>query len=47
MDYAALFDMHMMVWGAGRERTVPEYASLFEQPGWAYVATWFPAGEWA
>jgi hypothetical protein len=41
--FAELFDMHMMVWGTGRERTVPEYASLLGQAGWAYVTTWSPA----
>jgi len=29
-DFAALFDMHMMCWGTGRERTVAEYRQLLE-----------------
>jgi len=42
-DYATLFDMHMMCWGNGRERTVGEYASLLQKAGWDYVASRFPA----
>jgi len=41
-DYAALFDMHMMCWGTGRERTVREYGTLLKAAGWTPVATWFP-----
>ena len=41
-DYAALFDMHMMCWGTGRERTVQEYGGLLEASGWTYTGTWFP-----
>jgi hypothetical protein len=40
--FAKLFDMHMMCWGTGRERTVEEYAALLERAGWTYVRTWFP-----
>jgi hypothetical protein len=40
--FAKLFDIHMMCWGTGRERTVEEYASLLERTGWKYVHTWFP-----
>jgi len=42
--FATLFDIHMMCWGTGRERTVQEYASLFQEAGWNYVASWFPPG---
>ncbi|MGZ5156107.1 MAG: methyltransferase [Caldimonas sp.] len=42
-DFAALFDMHMMCWGTGRERTVREYAGLLDAAGWSYVDSWFPA----
>ena len=42
-DFAALFDMHMMCWGTGRERTAQEYANLLERSGWNFAATWFPA----
>jgi predicted transcriptional regulator len=40
--FAKLFDIHMMCWGTGRERTQHEYAALLERAGWKYVATWFP-----
>jgi hypothetical protein len=40
--FAKLFDIHMMCWGTGRERTQEEYAALLEKAGWKYVATWFP-----
>ena len=42
-DFAALFDMHMMCWGTGRERTVAEYRQLLEASGWRFVASRFPA----
>jgi hypothetical protein len=41
--FSKLFDIHMMCWGTGRERTQEEYAALLERAGWHYVATWFPA----
>jgi len=41
-QYAALFDIHMMCWGPGRERTVQEYAALLQEAGWNYVASRFP-----
>jgi hypothetical protein len=41
-DFAALFDMHMMCWGTGRERTVREYGELLVASGWTMAATWFP-----
>lgn len=40
--FAKLFDIHMLCWGTGRERTVEEYAALLEKAGWKYVHTWFP-----
>jgi hypothetical protein len=40
--FAKLFDIHMMCWGSGRERTAEEYAALLERAGWKYVRTWFP-----
>ena len=44
-DFAALFDMHMMCWGTGRERTEQEYQALLEKSGWLFVKTWFaPSG---
>jgi ubiquinone/menaquinone biosynthesis C-methylase UbiE len=39
--FAKLFDIHMMCWGTGRERTEAEYASLLERAGWRYQKTWF------
>jgi hypothetical protein len=41
-DYAALFDMHMMCWGSGRERSEGEYRELLEASGWRHVGTAFP-----
>lgn len=43
--FAKLFDVHMMVWGTGRERTVEEYAQLLEDTGWQYVNTRYPENE--
>lgn len=40
--FAKLFDIHMICWGTGRERTVEEYVALLERAGWKYVHTWFP-----
>ncbi len=43
--FAKLFDIHMMCWGTGRERTQDEYAGLLERAGWRYVTTWFPSSQ--
>ena len=40
--FAKLFDIHMMCWGTGRERTREEYAALLERAGWKYVDTLYP-----
>lgn len=40
---AKLFDLHMMCWGAGRERTEDEYAALFNASGWQFAASWYPS----
>lgn len=40
--FAKLYDIHMMCWGTGRERTSDEYAALLREAGWEYVDTWFP-----
>lgn len=40
--FAKLFDIHMMCWGTGRERTEAEYAALLERAGWKYRQTWYP-----
>ena len=37
-----LFDIQMMCWGTGRERTEAEYARLLEAAGWKYYRTWYP-----
>jgi hypothetical protein len=42
-DFACLFDMHMMVWGTGRERTEEEYGDLLKQAGWKYLAVRYPS----
>jgi hypothetical protein len=40
--FANLFDIHMMVWGPGRERTAEEYKKLLTEAGWTWAATRFP-----
>ena len=40
--FAKLFDIHMMCWGTGRERTHEEYVGLLEKSGWRYREMWFP-----
>lgn len=40
--FSKLFDIHMMCWGSGRERTVKEYSALLGQSGWKYVRTYYP-----
>ncbi len=40
--FAKLFDLHMMCWGTGRERTAEEYAALLRGAGWRYERTWYP-----
>ena len=41
--FAKLFDVHMMCWGTGRERTSDEYRALLESSGWKYVDAWYPS----
>jgi hypothetical protein len=43
--FAKLFDIHMLIWGTGRERTLEEYAGLLERAGWTYRQTWYPASK--
>jgi len=38
--FSKFFDIHMMCWGPGRERTGEEYASLLRRAGWEYVDIW-------
>ena len=40
--FSKLFDIHMMCWGNGQERTEEEYASLLEASGWRFVACHYP-----
>jgi predicted transcriptional regulator len=40
--FSKLFDIHMMCWGTGRERTIEEHSTLLEQSGWEYVQTFYP-----
>lgn len=37
--FAKLFDIHMMCWGTGQERTEAEYTGLLRQAGWRKVAS--------
>jgi hypothetical protein len=41
--FSKLFDIHMMCWGTGRERTTAEYSALAERSGWRHVREWKPA----
>ncbi len=41
--FSKLFDIHMMCWGSGRERTVKEYSALLERSGWNYLQTFYPS----
>ncbi|HEX6795901.1 MAG TPA: methyltransferase [Casimicrobiaceae bacterium] len=43
--FSKLFDVHMMVWGNGRERTAEEYADLLKEAGWRYRKTWYPSSK--
>ena len=43
-DFAAMFDMHMMCWGTGRERTEREYRDLLRESGWGFETTWYAPG---
>ena len=41
--FSKLFDIHMMCWGSGQERTEEEYASLLEASGWRFIACHHPS----
>jgi hypothetical protein len=43
--FSKLFDIHMLVWGTGVERTLEEYAALLARAGWTYRQTWYPASK--
>ncbi|KVC74432.1 hydroxyneurosporene methyltransferase [Burkholderia ubonensis] len=40
--FSKLYDIHMMCWGSGRERTEDEYASLLAAAGWKYKTSHYP-----
>lgn len=40
--FSKLYDIHMMCWGSGRERTEDEYAGLLDAAGWKYKASHYP-----
>jgi hypothetical protein len=42
--FAKLFDIHMLCWGTGRERTEAEYAQLLDAAGFRHVTSWYPPG---
>jgi hypothetical protein len=41
--FSKLFDIHMMCWGTGQERTEVQYAALLERAGWAPASFYYPA----
>jgi O-methyltransferase domain len=41
--FSKLFDIHMMCWGTGQERTEEEYASILEASGWRFVTCHYPS----
>ena len=41
--FSKLFDIHMMVWGNGRERTLDEYIALLQTANWRYATCWAPS----
>ncbi len=43
--FSKLFDIHMMCWGTGRERSSDEYTKLLSRAGWQYVETWYPESQ--
>jgi hypothetical protein len=40
--FSKLFDIHMMCWGTGRERTADEYGKLLQEAGWSFRGTHYP-----
>lgn len=42
--FSKLYDIHMMCWGSGRERTEAEYAALLAAAGWSYKTSHYPEG---
>jgi len=40
--FSKLYDIHMMCWGSGRERTESEYGRLLAAAGWKATTTVYP-----
>lgn len=40
--FSKLFDIHMMCWGTGKERTEQEYVTLLAASGWQFVRSHYP-----
>lgn len=40
--FSKLFDIHMMCWGTGQERTEAQYASLLQRAGWTPAGCYYP-----
>lgn len=40
--FSKLFDIHMMCWGTGQERTEAQYRSLLERSGWMPTGAFYP-----
>jgi hypothetical protein len=40
--FSKLFDIHMMCWGTGQERTEAQYGSLLERSGWKPTGSYYP-----
>ena len=40
--FSKLYDIHMMCWGAGQERTEAEYLRLLEKAGWRPAGSYYP-----
>jgi hypothetical protein len=41
--FSKLFDIQMMCWGTGQERTEVQYADLLKRAGWALTRVHYPA----
>ncbi len=41
--FSKFFDIHMMCWGTGRERTEHEYRALLEKAGWRFERIRYPS----
>ena len=40
--FSKLFDIHMMCWGTGQERTEAQYVRLLERAGWKPAGSYYP-----